>query len=151
MTDPLELSISRRLDAPRAAVWRAFTEHLAEWWCPAPWTTEVIEQDWRAGGRSALVLRGPDGESQSLEGVVLEIVPAERFVFTNALTVGWRPQAPFMVGVFTFADEDGGTRYTASARHWTAEGAEQHLAMGFEAGWTAVALQLEAVARRLAG
>jgi hypothetical protein len=28
------------------------TEGLAEWWCPKPWTVEIIEQDWRASGFS---------------------------------------------------------------------------------------------------
>jgi uncharacterized protein YndB with AHSA1/START domain len=55
-----------------------------------------------------------------------------------------------MVGLFEFTPESSGTRYRAAARHWTAEDCEKHRAMGFEAGWLAVAAQLEAVARRLA-
>ena len=42
--DPKDLVISRLLRAPRAALWRAWTdpERLAAWWCPKPWTTEEI-------------------------------------------------------------------------------------------------------------
>ena len=44
-----ELSVTRLIDAPVALVWKTATERLAEWWCPKPWTTEIVEQDWRAG------------------------------------------------------------------------------------------------------
>lgn len=144
------LSITRLIDAPREAVWRAWTDHLAEWWCPRPWTVEIVEQDLRAGGRSAMILRGPNGEEAPQEGVFLEVVPLERVVFTDAFTAGWIPAGPFIVGVLAFADEDGKTRYTASARHWTAEAKAQHEAMGFVQGWTTVAEQLEEVAKRIA-
>ena len=25
-------------------------ERVEEWWCPKPWTVEIVEQDWRAFG-----------------------------------------------------------------------------------------------------
>lgn len=142
----LELSVTRLIDAPVATVWTIATERLAEWWCPKPWTVEIIEQDWRAGGRSAMVMRGPKGEEMPQEGVFLEVTPGVRFVFTDALTAGWHPQTPFMVGTMEFADEGGKTRYTGSARHWTRDAYDRHKAMGFEQGWTAVAEQLAAMA-----
>ncbi|MGY2733691.1 SRPBCC family protein [Sphingomonas sp. UYP23] len=145
-----ELRITRLIDAPREAVWRAFTDHLAEWWCPRPWTVELIEQDLRPGGRSAMRMRGPSGEESPQEGVFLEVVPMERIVFTDAFTKGWLPAGPFIVGFLEFADEDGKTRYVAGARHWTAEAKAQHAAMGFIEGWSTVAAQLEQVARRIA-
>jgi uncharacterized protein YndB with AHSA1/START domain len=137
-----ELSVTRLIDAPVATLWAIATGRLAEWWCPKPWTTEIVELDWRAGGRSAMVMHGPDGEAHRQEGVFLDVVPGERFVFTDAYAVGWVPQTPFMTGLFTFADEGGKTRYTASARHWSAAAMAQHAEMGFEAGWSAVAGQL---------
>ena len=47
-----DLVISRLVRAPRATVWRAWTDPalLAQWWCPQPWTTEVRAFDLRAGG-----------------------------------------------------------------------------------------------------
>lgn len=146
------LSIERVIDAPVAAVWRAWTEHLAEWWCPRPWTTELQELDLRAGGRFATVMRGPDGEEFGGESVFLDVVPERRVVFTNAIAPGWRPQSqpPLFIGVFEFEPDGDRTRYRASARHWREEDKSNHEAMGFEAGWGAVAAQLEEVARRLA-
>ncbi|MBB5715020.1 SRPBCC family protein [Sphingomonas aerophila] len=152
MTDtPHELTISRLMRAPRAAVWQAFTDHQADWWCPKPWTAEIHVRELRPGGRAEMTMRGPNGEVFPNNGVYLDVVPAERVVFTDAFTADWQPAGPFMVGIMEFADEDGGTRYTGRARHWTPEAAEKHRAMGFEQGWGKVAEQWEEVARRIAG
>ncbi len=145
-----DLSITRLIDAPVAKVWEAWTAHLAEWFCPRPWTTEMIALELRAGGRSALVLRGPNGEENAIEGTYLEVTPQRRIVSTDAFGPGWAPQGPFMVRIDDFADEGGKTRYTATARHWTAEARDSHAAMGFEPGWNAATDQLEAVAKALA-
>lgn len=146
MSEDLTLSVTRLIDAPVEKVWRIATERLAEWWCPKPWWTEIVEQDWRPGGRSAMVLRGPDGEKHELEGVFLEVTPNVRFVSTDAYRAGWLPQKPFMTGVWEFADEGGKTRYTATARHWDAETKKTHEDMGFFDGWNACATQLAALA-----
>lgn len=147
---PLELVIEKRIDAPIDAVWKAWADHFEEWWCPKPWTTELIEQDLRPGGRSLMVMRGPNGEENRLEGVILEAIPARRVVSTDAFTVGWMPQAPFMVGFWEFEPVGNQTHYRAGARHWSEDTLEQHRTMGFEAGWRVVADQLEAVAQRIA-
>jgi len=99
--ETLELSVTRLIDAPVATVWRVAVERMAEWWCPKPWTVEIVEQDWRPGGRSAMVMHGPNGEAMPHEGVFLEVTPGQRFVFTDALRAGWHPQTPFMVGTIS--------------------------------------------------
>lgn len=149
----LELSITRFIDAPPETVYRVFTQRTAEWWCPKPWTTPIVEWDLRAGGRMYTEMKGPDGEGEGGEGVFLEVVPNERIVFTNAFKPGWEPQALSnegcdfaMVGIFTLEPEGSGTRYTASARHWSAEAVAKHREMGFEQGWGAVAAQLAEIA-----
>jgi len=146
-----ELSITRLIDAPVDAVWRAWTEDTGAWFCPRPWQAEFVTQELHAGGRSEIVLRGPNGEENRLEGVYLEVVPGRRIVSTDAFTAGWMPAGPFMVRIADFAEADGKTRYTATARHWTAEARDNHAAMGFEAGWNAATDQLEAIAKQLAG
>lgn len=149
MSERYELSITRLIDAPVDAVWRAWTEHGDEWFCPKPWRAEVVEQDLRAGGRSVMKMFGPEGEEMEFEGVYLEVLPGRRIVSTDALTADWHPQGPFMVRIDEFTDEGGKTRYTATARHWTAEAKAQHEQMGFETGWGASADQLADVARKV--
>ena len=146
-----ELVTERLIDAPVAAVWRAYTDHLGEWFCPAPWRAEVVAMDLRAGGRSAVTMYGPEGEVQPNEGVYLEVVPERRIVFTDAFTDGWKPAGPFMIGIFEFEPEGERTRYRGTARHWTAEARNRHEAMGFAEGWGKVAEQWEVVAKRIGG
>ncbi|WEK44277.1 MAG: SRPBCC family protein [Candidatus Sphingomonas colombiensis] len=149
-----ELAIERVIDAPRDAVWRAMTDHIAEWWCPRPWTTEVVALEWRSGGRFSLAMHTPDGDVHDGDGMLLEVVPGERIVFTNMLGKNWVPQdaQPFgIVGIFTLADAPGGrTAYRASAHHWNAADRKAHDEMGFAEGWGICADQLTEVARRVA-
>lgn len=147
-----ELKIERIIDAPVEAVWTAYTDHLEEWFCPKPWTVEIVEQDLRPGGRSALIMRGPNGEGGEVQdGVYLEVIPGRKLVFTDAFKPGWEPSGPFMLGYFEFEPQGDKTLYRAGARHWTQEARDQHEAMGFEQGWGTVAAQLEEVAKRIAG
>ena len=145
-TEAHELHLERHIAAPLDVVWRMMTERLDQWFCPRPWRAEVQELQWRAGGRSAIVMHGPGGEAMLNEGVVLAFEPGRRFVLTDAFTGDWLPSGPFMVGIFAVEPDGTGTRYTATARHWTADAAERHRTMGFEAGWGAAADQLKALA-----
>ena len=151
-TETHELSLTRLIDAPRAALYRCWTEPelVKQWFTPRPWTTPVVEMDVRAGGSSRMIFRGPEGQEFPNNGVYLEIVPNEKLVFTDAYTEAWIPSAkPFMTGTVTFADEAGKTRYTAVVRHWSAADKAQHEQMGFHEGWGKATDQLAAVAATL--
>lgn len=152
--DTTDLVISRRLAAPRAKLWRAWTDPalLAGWWCPKPWTTEVKAFELRPGGAFHTFMSGPDGGTSDNPGCFVEIVPGERIVVTWMLLGGWRPATPWMpcTAVFTLADEDGGTRYVATAMHPDRATRDRHAEMGFAEGWNAAIDQLEALAASLA-
>lgn len=147
-----ELVLTRLIDVPRAKLYRAWTEPalLVQWFTPPPWTTTRAELDVRPGGASLVVMRGPDGTEVPNRGVYLEVVPNERLVFTDAFVAAWEPSArPFMTAIVTFADEGGGTRYTARVRHWTVADREAHEKMGFHEGWGRATDQLAALAATL--
>jgi len=147
-----ELSISRFIDAPRALVWRCWTEPdlIGQWFTPRPWTTPVVEVDVRPGGASYMLFRGPNGEEFPNRGVYLDVVPGERLVFTDAYVEAWVPsEKPFITAIVTFADEGAGTAYRARVLHWSAEDRQRHEEMGFHQGWSDAARQLEQVAQRL--
>jgi uncharacterized protein YndB with AHSA1/START domain len=150
-----DLLITRILDAPRAAVWRCWTEGdlLKQWFCPKPWYVSVADIDVRAGGASRIVMNGPNGERNDLQGQYLAVVPQTHLSTTDAFVGDWRPSTsqPFMASFVDLTDEPGGkTRMVWGTRHWRAEDRTTHLAMGFDAGWNAAADQLEALARSIA-
>ncbi|MEF2547770.1 SRPBCC family protein [Aurantimonas sp. E1-2-R+4] len=147
-----QLVLTRLIDAPRDKVYRAWTESelLTRWFAPKPWTTPRAELDVRPGGSSLVTMRSPEGKDYPNPGVYLEVVKNERLVFTDAYTSAWVPSdKPFMTVTLTFEDEDGKTRYTATARHWSAADRKAHEEMGFHEGWGQCAQQLEEVAREL--
>lgn len=151
--DSRDLVISRVVHAPRAALWRAWSDPaiLAQWWCPAPWTTEVRAFDLRAGGAFHTFMRGPDGGESDNPGSFLAVEPLARVVFTSLLTAGWRPAKPWLgfTAAITMADEAGGSRYTARVMHPDDATREQHEQLGFFDGWNQVITQLETVAASL--
>ncbi|MDB5065633.1 MAG: polyketide cyclase [Chloroflexi bacterium] len=81
-----ELLLTRTLDAPRALVFRAWTdpEHLARWWGPRGFTTPSCTMDVRPGGAWRICMRGPDGVDHWVQGVYREVVEPERLVTTWA-------------------------------------------------------------------
>jgi len=153
-TDGHELSLTRVFDAPPEKVFRAWTdpELMKQWFVPRPWSIASVEADLRPGGHSNVVMRDPEGNEYPNLGVYLEVVENEKLVFTNAFTAGWVPVSPqpLMVAIVTFEALEGGkTRYTARARHWTAQDREAHEKMGFHEGWGQCADQLGELLARL--
>ncbi len=150
--DDRDLVLERMIDAPPAAVYRAWTEPalLKQWFAPLPYTTPIAELDVRPGGSSFIVMRSAEGQDIPNRGVYLEVVPNQRLVVTDAYTEAWRPsERPFMTIIVTFENVNGRTKYTARARHWTKADKEAHEAMGFHQGWGLCADQLAAVAARV--
>jgi uncharacterized protein YndB with AHSA1/START domain len=145
-----ELVLTRLIDAPREALYRAWTDPtiLTQWFAPKPWSTPRAELDVRRGGRVSVVMADPDGNEFPNPGVYLEVEPGRKLVFTDAFVSAWQPsEKPFMVATVTFEDEAGQTRYTARCRHWSKEDCDAHEKMGFHQGWSQCADQLEQVVK----
>lgn len=152
MSADRELVLTRLINAPRAKVYRAWTDPalLKQWFAPKPYTTPIVEIDVRAGGSAYFVMRSPDGKDLPNRGVYLEVVPNEKLVSTDAYVKAWEPsEKPFMTLVLTFEDEDGKTRYTARVRHWSVADREAHEKMGFHEGWGLCTDQLEALVAKI--
>jgi len=149
-----DLSLTRTLAAPRRLVWECWTrpEHIPHFFIPAPHRITAVEIDLRVGGRFNTRFE-VDGNAVDNPGVYLEVVPEEKLVFTDGYSEGWKPAPePFMTAILLLSDAaDGGTTYTAIARHRTPGSRKAHEDMGFHDGWGTVATQLEAYARSLAG
>lgn len=140
-----ELSVTRLIDASPAKVWDVIVNRTNEWWCPKPWRAEMDFGERRPGAMTNATMYGPDGEINQNPGFTLAWDEGRRFAFTDAIAGDLQPAGPFMIGIFAIAPEGAGTRYTATARHWSSESMEHHKEMGFEHGWGTVADQLKAL------
>ncbi len=113
-TTERELVITRVFDAPRALVFKAWTEpeRIKQWWGPRGFTTLSCEMDLRLGGAWRTRSRSPKGTEHAEHGVFREIVEPERIVFTQAWEdAEGKPKHETLVTV-TFADHDGKTLLT---------------------------------------
>jgi len=111
---PPELVLTRVIAAPRALVFRAWTDaaHAARWWGPQGFTTLSCAIDARPGGRFRVGMRSPAGTSHWKQGTYREVVAPERLVFTYAWEdAAGRPGHQMLVTI-TFAEQDGRTRLT---------------------------------------
>lgn len=81
-------TLTRTFDAPREAVFRAFTEAraFAQWWGPAGAVVENLRMDARAGGTTHYALSFPDGGTMWARKVYWEIVPHERLIWVNSFS-----------------------------------------------------------------
>ena len=101
------LTLKRRLNAPPAKIYRAWTDaaKISRWFGPEAAEMLRAETDVRVGGRFRIVFRGPDGEEHDVGGVYREVVPNQKLVFTWA----WRstPERESLVTVALKRDGDG--------------------------------------------
>ena len=147
-----DLILTRTVNAPRALLFECWTtpRHLKEFFVPRPHKVVACDLDLRVGGRFNTTF-DVEGNTMDNKGVYLEVVPGEKLVFTDTYTEGWKPSAePFMTAILILSDTaDGGTSYTAIARHRSPEARKTHEDMGFFDGWGTVVMQLEAYAKGL--
>lgn len=144
-----EIIITRVFDAPRALVFKMWTDpnHLKEWFGPAIFTNPVCEVDARVGGKWHIVMRDPLGNDYPCGGVYREVVEPGRLVFTNIATD--KEGNPVIDGLttVTFEDQAGKTKLTLQTRGTAVVDYAAEFLKGMEAGWTQ---SLEQLARELA-
>lgn len=125
------LTLKRRLKAPPAKVYRAWTDasQLLQWFGPAGAKTLQAEADARVGGRFRILMRTPDGEEHDVSGIYREVVPDQRLVFTWA----WRstPERESLVTVALRGDDEG-TMLTLTHEQFFDEAARD----AHETGWS---------------
>lgn len=84
-SDDLILEISRRIPAPREAVFAAWIEpeQLARWYGPGVFSNEDVEVDLTVGGRFQVVMVAPSGDRYPAGGEFIEIDPPARLVYRD--------------------------------------------------------------------
>lgn len=106
-----ELVLTRTLDAPRALVFRAWTDpaDLVRWWGPEGFTIPECKMDVREGGAWRTCMRSPDGNDLYVRGVYREVVKPSRLVFTWAWEDEKGEPGHETVVTVTFGERDGKT------------------------------------------
>ncbi len=76
------MTITRVFDAPRALVWKAWTDpkYVMQWWGPKGFTAPVCEIDFRVGGKFLCCMKSPEGQEFWNAGEYHEIVLHEKIV-----------------------------------------------------------------------
>lgn len=115
-----EIKLARVFNAPREAVFRAWTDpdQVAQWWGPDGFSTVTESMDVRPGGVWRFVMHGPDGVEYSNVVVFQDIAPPDRLAYIH----GGAPDDPhaFEVNV-AFKPAGAGTRVTMVMRFPTRE------------------------------
>lgn len=77
-----EIITSRLVNAPRALVWKVFTDptHLSHWWGPNGFWSSTREYNFRVGGMWLFMMHGPDGRDYPNK-VVFEDIDEPNYVF----------------------------------------------------------------------
>ena len=140
-----ELVIRRILDAPREAVWKAWTDpkHLMRWWGPEGFTSPACKIDLRVGGKYLYCMRSPEGKDYWSTGVYRDIVPLKRIVCTDSFAdekgnvvpashYGMPGEWPLELLVTVTFEEDGG-RTVMTLQH---DGIPPEILSDCEAGWS---------------
>ncbi len=152
---PRGLRITRVFDAPRALVFKAWTqpEHLVHWWGqPNGATMPYCKLDLRVGGTLHFRVHLPDGQIIWGKSVYQEIIEPERLVFSDAFSdeqgniVDPPPGLPKETLIIaTFEEHDGKTKVTIE--HRGVEQASEHNQALYRQGWSE---SLDRLAERLA-
>lgn len=143
-----EVKVVRSFKAPRALVYRAYTEpKLVQRWLLGPpgWTMPVCEVDQRVGGKYRYVWRNEDGTEMGTGGVFREIAPPGRIVATEKFDEAW--YAGESLVTYALVEKGGKTTLTLTMVFESQEARDAALNSGMEKG---VAISYDRLAEILA-
>jgi uncharacterized protein YndB with AHSA1/START domain len=154
-----EFVLQRTLAAPRALVWKVWTEpeHLLQWFSPSGMTMASCTMDLRVGGSFLYCLRLPDGSDMWGKWVFREVAAPARLVWVHGFAdaTGKRchhPMAPTwpleMLCTLSFEERGPQTELRLHKTTYQANATEQltfdssHASL--QMGWGGTLLQLDA-------
>jgi uncharacterized protein YndB with AHSA1/START domain len=131
-----EIALTRVFDAPRKAVFDAFTRpELVKRWLLGPpgWSLVVCDIDLKAGGAYRYVWRREgEGTEMGMSGVYREVVAPERIVATELFDQPWYPGEALVTIVFT--EQGHKTTVTTTIRYESREARDGVLKTPMESG-----------------
>src|SRR2546427_10138057 len=81
--------VTRVFDAPRALVWKAWTDpkYVMKWWGPKGFTEPFCEMDFRVGGKFLCCMRAPVGQEGWNAGEYIAIVLHVMILFSMYVSI----------------------------------------------------------------
>lgn len=150
--DAPEFRLTRVFDAPRALVFKCWTDpaYVPRWWGPKTIVCPVCEIDARTGGKFRIVMRGADGTEYPMSGNFREVVPDQRFVQdvdTSEHSEEWhdlvdpdhKGEGKRKIGMLTavtFEDHGPGTKVTIITRFPSLALRDSFAKAGMREGWS---------------
>lgn len=143
------LSIRRAFEAPRALIWKMWTDpaHVAVWWSPEHFTTPVVEMEVRPGGAIHMVMRAPDGSDYPFDGRFVSLDEPERLVMRTWVNCTDGTTWFEVVTTVLFEEVEGQTIQHFEAEVTAARADALGPLSGMEPGWTGSLDKLEAHVR----
>jgi uncharacterized protein YndB with AHSA1/START domain len=132
-----DVMIRRIYHAPRALVWRAWTDptHLKEWYGPHFFTNATTRIDLKVGGELYLEMVGPDGARYPMTSIFQEIDEPERLVMLNRVFEDAKGEAQLeTLTTVDFAEDRGRTILTVREHVLRAAPAVAGAVAGMEEG-----------------
>ena len=130
MTNYPPLTLTRVFDAPRQAVWDAWTkpEQFKQWFMPAPFSVPSCQLDLRVGGQLKIDTQAPDGSIMPLTGTYKVIEEPSTLVMVNS-PLDANGQKLFEIQQSIALSEEGGktTLTIVSEMLFAGPGADQFL------------------------
>ena len=133
-----EITVTHLFDAPRALVFKAWTDQklLAQWWGPHGFTSPVCDWNATPGGSIRIHMRGPDGTIYPMTGVFREIVAPERLVFTTTPLDDNGVPIFELLQTVTLVEEAGKTKVSVFSQVLSATAQADIYLQGMEEGWS---------------
>jgi uncharacterized protein YndB with AHSA1/START domain len=127
------LTLKKVFNAPVKTVWNAWIEpeHVVQWWAPKGMKINIIEHDFKVGGKWKYSMPMPDGNLFVSEGTYREIEQYKRIV----TTADFKPMTEGVELHVEFEGDGDKTNFTFSVIHSTEEYCKQQEKMGFYNGW----------------
>lgn len=137
------LTIKKVFNAPVNLVWDAWTEsdHIIQWWAPPGMKINVVEHDFKVGGKWKFSMPMPNGSEFVSEGNYLEIIEHKKIV-TSA---DFKPMTENVELHISFEADGDNTNFEFCVIHETEEYCKAQEKMGFYNGWGSTLNRMEAL------